>query len=102
MALNRANKMLKKSATPQELVELSYVDILASIASAFIKYRSKYNLTQKMLADKLGISQVMISRIENGEWNLSMKKLVEYAKKLGGYVDVQVKLSGVEPVNEKE
>ncbi len=28
-----------------------------------------------MLADKLGISQVMISRIENGEWNLSMKKL---------------------------
>ena len=96
MALNRANEMLKKSATPQELIELSYVDIVASIASAFIKYRSKYNLTQKMLADKLGISQVMISRIENGEWNLSVKKLVEYAKNLDGHVDIQLKLPGVE------
>ncbi len=75
MALNRANEALKENATPQKLVELSYVDILASIASAFIKYCSKYNLTQKMLADRLGISRVMISRIENGEWNLPVKKL---------------------------
>lgn len=92
MALKLANERLRENATPQELIELSYMDILASIASAFIKYRSKYHLTQKMLADKLGISQVMISRIENGEWNLSMRKLVEYAKKLDGEVNVQLVL----------
>jgi transcriptional regulator with XRE-family HTH domain len=96
MTLKSASERLKENATAQELIDLSYMDILASIASAFIKYRSEYHLTQKELADKLGTSQVMVSRIENGEWNLSMKKLVEYAKKLGGEVDVQVKLPGID------
>ncbi len=94
--LNRANEVLEKNATREELMEFAYVDILASIASTFIKYRSKHKLTQKELASKLGISQVMISRIENGEWNLSMKKLVEYVKKLDGDVKIQMDLPGCE------
>jgi transcriptional regulator with XRE-family HTH domain len=96
MALKSASERLKENATSQELIDLSYMDILASIASAFIKYRSNHHLTQKELADKLEISQVMISRMENGEWNLSMKKLVEYAKKSGGEVDVKMKLPGID------
>ncbi len=56
---------------------LEYIDVLFIISKNVIKYREKNNLTQTELADKLGISQVMVSKIESGTYNFTVKFLVE-------------------------
>lgn len=45
--------------------------------------REKSDLTQKKLADKLGISQQIISRIESGKHNISLGTLEKVCKSLG-------------------
>jgi len=45
--------------------------------------RKQKKLTQKMLAEKLNISQQMISRIESGRENISLLTLKKIAQKLG-------------------
>ena len=38
----------------------------SAIGKVFKSYRKKYHLTQTQVADKLGISEKYISRLENG------------------------------------
>ena len=66
--------------TKQEF-ELS--DILVDIACKIINYRLDNNLTQKELADKLEITQAMVSKLESGEYNPSIGFLFKIARKLG-------------------
>jgi len=65
----------------QEEFELD--DILSEISLTLIKYRLKNNLTQKDLADKLELSQSMISKLESGDYNPSISQLWKISKKLG-------------------
>lgn len=51
--------------------------------------RVKRKLTQKMLSDKLGISQQMISRIESGKENISLLTLKKITEILGASVVVK-------------
>lgn len=55
---------------------------LVDIACEFIKYRDENNLTQKDLAKKLNITQAMISKLESGDYNPTVKMLMEIAQKL--------------------
>lgn len=57
-------------------------DLLVDIACQFIKYRDKNDMTQKELADKLQITQAMVSKLESGEYNPTVKMLFEIARKL--------------------
>jgi len=66
--------------TKQEF-ELS--DILVDIACKILNYRLDNNMTQKDLADKLGITQAMVSKLESGEYNPSIEFLFKISKKLG-------------------
>lgn len=62
--------------------ELEIADMLVEISCAFIKYRVNNNLTQKDLAEKLGITQAMVSKLESGDYNPTVKMLFEIAQKL--------------------
>lgn len=62
--------------------ELEADKLLVDIACEFIKYRAKNGLTQKDLADKLNVSQTMISKLESGDYNPTVKTLFDIAKKL--------------------
>jgi len=53
-----------------------------TIMRAVINARKKADLTQKQLADKTGITQSNISRIETGEGNPSLKTLKRLASGL--------------------
>ena len=64
----------------KELFELE--SILDRIAFKFIHYRIDNNITQKDLANKLEISQSMVSKLESGEYNPTVKLLWEICKKL--------------------
>ena len=49
--------------------------------------RTKRNLTQEQLADKIGKTQANVSRYENGERKLDLETAAKIAKALGCTVD---------------
>ncbi len=61
---------------------LDYEEVLLNISKSIIKYRKENNLTQKELATKLNINQVMISKLERGNYNPSIKLLYSISIKL--------------------
>lgn len=48
--------------------------------------RKKYHISQDKLANDLGISRRSVSKIENGEQNLSL----ELAYRIAGYFDLRI------------
>ncbi|HLD41005.1 MAG TPA: helix-turn-helix transcriptional regulator [Candidatus Omnitrophota bacterium] len=50
--------------------------------------RKEKNLTQNALADKLEVSQQLISRIESGRENISLLTLKKITDKLGAKIDI--------------
>ena len=65
--------------TKQEF-ELS--NMIVDIACKIIKYRLDNDMTQKDLANKLEITQAMVSKLESGEYNPSIEFLFKISKKL--------------------
>jgi transcriptional regulator with XRE-family HTH domain len=64
----------------RELFELD--DLLYSFSITLFDYRNDRSMSQKQLAEILGVSQAMISKLESGEYNPSMAQLWKIAKKL--------------------
>lgn len=64
-------------------------DMLVDIACEFIHYRVKNKMSQKELAEKLQITQAMVSKLESGEYNPTVKMLFEIAQKLSWKFSVQ-------------
>lgn len=58
------------------------------IMRALMEARTGQNLTQKELAERTGIAQTEISRIENGTRNPSVKVLQRLAEGMGMYLQV--------------
>lgn len=60
-----------------------------SVIRAMIDARTSQNLTQKQLAEKTGIAQTEISRLENGTRNPSIKLLQRLADGMGMVLDIR-------------
>ncbi|MGB4438546.1 MAG: helix-turn-helix transcriptional regulator [Sedimentibacter sp.] len=74
--------------------EMELDGILIDLACEIINYRVENNLTQKDLADKLKISQAMVSKVESGDYNPSVEFLFNISKKLGLDLVVELRKSG--------
>lgn len=70
-------------------------NILVDIACQFINYRLDNNLTQKDLANLLHISQSMVSKLESGEYNPTVRLLAEIAQKLSWKLTLQLDIQTV-------
>ncbi|MCQ2749030.1 MAG: helix-turn-helix transcriptional regulator [Clostridia bacterium] len=55
---------------------------LGQIALYIRSYRKKHNLTQVELAEILGVNQVMVSKLERGNYNPTLKQLLKISYKL--------------------
>lgn len=77
-----ANKITIDSDVSSMDNVLEYEQILLSISKTIIKYREEHNLTQKELAQKLNVNQVMISKLERGNYNPTIKLLYNISRKL--------------------
>lgn len=64
------------------LTEIEYNEILFIISKELVNYRDQNNLKQEELAAKLNMSQVMISKMESGKYNYTIKSLVKLWNKL--------------------
>jgi predicted transcriptional regulator len=56
-----------------------------------VKARSEQNITQKELADKIGIKQSNISRLESGNYNPSLDFLQKVAQGLGKELHIELR-----------
>lgn len=84
-----AYKIVERYANEEDKKYFELDDILVGIAVKIIKYRIKNNLSQKELAAKLGISQAMVSKLESGDYNPTVKMLYEIAQKLGFELEIE-------------
>lgn len=57
-------------------------DIYYNISTAIFDYRMKHKLSQKQLAEKLGVTQAMVSKLESGDYHYTVEQLWKIAKKL--------------------
>ncbi|MBR5231825.1 MAG: helix-turn-helix transcriptional regulator [Clostridia bacterium] len=74
---------LKEDFSPEETIEFNYYSLLGDISAKLVEYRIEHSLSQSELAKKLGISQVMVSRYESGDHNISIKALNDLCGRLG-------------------
>ena len=58
-------------------------ELIAAIAVSVQQERRAQGLTQKEFAEKLGVSQSMVSQWENGEENFTVATLVKISSALG-------------------
>jgi DNA-binding XRE family transcriptional regulator len=65
-----------------------------AVALAVIGYRVKHHLTQTRLAEKLGVRQPQVARLELGEHTPSLEMLQRLAQTLGLRFIVEVALAG--------
>lgn len=56
---------------------LDYSDIISEISKSLINYRKINNLTQLQLAKILNMKQSMVSKLESGEYNATLKMLLK-------------------------
>ena len=74
----------KVNLTPvDDTPEIEEYDIDAEVRDLVISARSAANLTQKQLAQRSGVSQANISKIENGNYQPSLSTLKRIADALG-------------------
>jgi transcriptional regulator with XRE-family HTH domain len=71
--------------------EISALDTEFAVARQIIEFRIKAKLTQSELAKRAHTSQVVISRLENGQANPSIDMLKRVSKALGKNIEVVLK-----------
>lgn len=67
---------------PDNALDMTY-DAMADISLAISDYRRENNLSQIEMAEKLDVSQPMVSKIESGEYNFSIEQLCKICDKIG-------------------
>lgn len=71
---------------------LEYEEILYEISRSIKEYRNKNKMTQKQLAKKLDIDQVMISKLESGNYNPTFKQIHKISRKLTDSANLFIKV----------
>lgn len=80
-------------ANPDVRFEYEALEEEFSLMRALLEAREKAGLTQADVAQRMGITQPAVSKIESGRVS-SLKTLTAYAKALGGEVKVEIAFKG--------
>lgn len=81
----------KKLQDPEFAKAYEEVQPEMKVVRAIIEARTSQNLTQKELAEKTGINQTEISKLENGSRNPSIRLLQRLADGMGMVLDISFK-----------
>jgi len=90
----RDSELLLESADDDTRFELNLIGVMTDISAALINYRADKSLSQKELAEKLECSQAMVSKIESGDYNFTIRKLFDVVNKLGCRVSLEIDFKG--------
>jgi transcriptional regulator with XRE-family HTH domain len=64
------------------------------VAVAIVRYRAQHDLSQRELAERLGMKQPQVARLELGEVNPSIETLMRVSAKLGIELTIDVRPAG--------
>ena len=89
--MSNFRKHLKKSLENEEFKkEWDKLELRYAVVEQLIKLRIAYNLSQTELAKKIGTTQAVISRIENGTVNVGIDFLAKIAKAFDKKVEIRI------------
>jgi len=75
---------------PEFKQEWDNIELRYAVIKQLIKLRNTYNLSQTQLAKKIGTTQAVISRIENGTTNIGIDFLEKIAKAFNKKVEFRI------------
>jgi len=81
------NESLKE---PEFKKEWDKLDARYKIIELFIDLRNQYKLTQAEFAKKIGTTQSVVSRIENGNVNVGVGFLQKVAEAFGKHLEIKI------------
>ncbi len=79
----------KMRTAPEYKKAYNALELEFSIAQALIDARSSADMTQAQVAEKMGVSQPMVARMESGK-NISIKSISRYAKAVGRPIRLEI------------
>jgi len=68
--------------------EKMYTDINFQMAAYVFKYRTDRHLSQVELAKQIGVTSQMISKVESGNYNITLANLCYIMNKLNTHINV--------------
>ncbi len=69
-------------------VEIQLETAKLELAEHLVEYREKKEMTQKQLAERLGVKQQVVAKIENGS-NITLETLIKFLNVLGIVLKVE-------------
>ena len=79
---------------PEFRVEWERTALARAVAVAIVCYRAEHDLSQRELADRLGMKQPQVGRLELGEVNPSIETLMRLASQLNLELTIDVRPAG--------
>jgi transcriptional regulator with XRE-family HTH domain len=70
-----------------------------AVALTIVRYRADHDLSQRELAERLGMKQPQVARLELGEVNPSMETLMRVSAQLGIEFTIDVRPAGTQAHN---
>ena len=83
MKLRNFKELLDELIEEPKDGETYFYEMNYDISVLLTDYRIKNRLSQKELSKLLGVSQAMVSKYENGDYNFSLKAICKLCEKLG-------------------
>ena len=81
-------------ADPEFRAEWDRTALGRAVAVAIVRYRAEHDLSQRDLADRLGMKQPQVARLELGEVNPSIDTLMRISSQLGIEFTIDVRPAG--------
>jgi transcriptional regulator with XRE-family HTH domain len=79
---------------PEFRAEWERTALARAVAVAIVRYRAKHDLSQRALADRLGMKQPQVARLELGEVNPSIDTLMRISAMLAIEFTIDVRPAG--------
>jgi transcriptional regulator with XRE-family HTH domain len=79
---------------PEFRAEWERTALARAVALAVVRYRGDHRLSQRNLAERLGMKQPQVARLELGEVNPSMETLMRISAQLGIEFTIDVRPAG--------
>jgi transcriptional regulator with XRE-family HTH domain len=79
---------------PEFRAEWERTVLARAVAVAIVRYRAEHDLSQRDLAERLGIKQPQVARLELGEVNPGLETLMRISARLGIEFTIDVRPAG--------
>ncbi len=95
--LTNEELLQKELADPAFRAEWERTALARAVATQVVSYRGAHRLTQKSIAERLGMKQPQVARLESGEHNPSIETLARLAAVMDVEINIDIRPRGRRP-----